>query len=149
MIRILNRSDEADLLDIFLLLKTQSPEITGFSSWSNTKILNELKIAQSLAYVDEKVRGFIIYRAIPGGYEVILLGTHPQHQRRGIMAKILDALVAQLEPNQLIWLEVHEKNKNAQRLYEKLGFKTVGRRPRYYSDGSDCLNLEYRAKALL
>jgi ribosomal-protein-alanine N-acetyltransferase len=46
------------------------------------------------------------------------------------------------------FLEVKASNKGAQRLYAKLGFEEVGRRRRYYSDGSDAVLMRRQAGAL-
>ena len=145
MIRTPNHNDEQRLIEIFHALKQKTPEITGFQSWTDSKFLSELKIAGALVLDDHEIQGFVLYRTIPDGYEVTLLGTDPKIQRRGVMVKILRGLIGLLQKDQHIWLEVHEKNDAARHLYDKLGFKTTGKRPRYYSDGSDCLNLEYKS----
>ena len=45
---------------------------------------------------------------------------------------------------QVAWLEVRPSNHPALNLYQSLGFKEVGRRPRYYDDTQeDALLLTY------
>ena len=145
MIRTANFSDTPALLELFILLKAQDVGVTGFQSWNESKFEAELKVALVKVFEGPEIRGFVLYRAIPDGFEITLLGTHPQYQKTGIMRLILKDLLSSLSPSQIIWLEVHEKNNAARRLYEQLGFKTTGRRPRYYYDGSDALNLEYKS----
>ena len=46
--------------------------------------------------------------------------------------------------NREVWLEVHEMNKPAIKLYQDLGFITVGNRSNYYSDGGKAILLSLR-----
>ncbi len=145
MIRMLNPNDSAAILSVFRSIKSLNSQLTGFASWSESKFLDELKMAHVMVCDDDRVKGFVLYRTIPDGYEITLLGTDPRFQKQGVMVKILTGIQNLLNKDHVIWLEVHEKNHAARCLYEKLGFKTTGRRPRYYSDGADCLNLEYKS----
>jgi len=67
---------------------------------------------------------------------------HPDWQGRGLgewimLGAIRQAIKLRVE---LVTLEVRTSNLKAQALYQKLGFETVGRRRRYYSDsGEDAL----------
>ena len=65
------------------------------------------------------------------GY-VTNIATLPAYRRQGI-AKALIKTAMQNEM-EFITLEVRESNIPAFRLYEKLGFSEVGRRPNYYSN---------------
>ena len=60
-------------------------------------------------------------------------------QRRGIATKILWHLIGVAQERNAVYmrLEVRESNRAAQALYEKEGFVTDGRRPRYYRVGNE------------
>ena len=51
------------------------------------------------------------------------------------MEQLLSELIAQQPAETELWLEVHEANGPARKLYEKVCFVEVGKRPRYYADG--------------
>ena len=58
----------------------------------------------------------------------------PQYRRQGVAQALVEALVAHLKERENIslTLEVRVSNDPAIRLYTKMGFQQVGRRPRYY-----------------
>lgn len=64
-----------------------------------------------------------------------------RYRRGGVGSKILESLIecARLKGATEIFLEVRVSNAPAMRLYLKKGFVGVYARPRYYSDGEDCL----------
>lgn len=87
-----------------------------------------------------QVEAFILYRDLGAAQEVTFLATHPDLRQKGVMSRLVIHLIKSRLPGIELWLEVHEKNISARRLYEKCGFRQVGARPRYYSDGgSACL----------
>lgn len=83
-------------------------------------------------------RSFIAYRMNVEAIEIIALATQPGMGRQGIMIQTYTAWLAALAGKKLnqraIWLEVHEDNAPALKLYLKLGFLETGRRPKYYKD---------------
>jgi ribosomal protein S18 acetylase RimI-like enzyme len=78
---------------------------------------------------------------LPQAWELPVLATHPAHQGRGHMKKLLSSVISARCQDAEIWLEVHEGNLSARSLYNSLGFTEVGRRPRYYADGGTALLL--------
>lgn len=74
---------------------------------------------------------------------ITMLGIHPQYQGRGLGQALLTSLLtlARLEQANRATLEVNIANAAAVKLYQKLGFKTAGRRPHYYDNGEDALIL--------
>jgi ribosomal-protein-alanine N-acetyltransferase len=70
--------------------------------------------------------------------------------RQGIADQLLQALLdqAQTLAASRILLEVRESNMPARRLYEKHGFREVGRRRRYYNHPpEDAFLYEYRCES--
>ncbi len=87
-------------------------------------------------------QAFICYQELSGDYEIIALGVSPRFQNKGLMRKLLGHFVDFVcTKESKIFLEVHEKNTRALRLYESSGFRIDGIRKNYYSDGSAALNL--------
>ena len=65
--------------------------------------------------------------------ELLMIATHPDHQRRGIGEILTRAIIDDVSQNRskLIFLEVREGNP-ALNLYLRVGFLQVGRREKYY-----------------
>jgi ribosomal-protein-alanine acetyltransferase len=83
-----------------------------------------------VAEVAEQIAGFSVSRTIDAGeVEVLNIAVCPSFRRRGIATRLLRSIRA----NHLI-LEVRESNLAARTLYEKLGFREIGRRDKYYDD---------------
>ena len=80
--------------------------------------------------------GFAALWAIGEEAHIITLGVHPDWRRQGIGCQLIGRLLQVAIEQQMGWatLEVRASNQGAIALYESLGFKSVGRRKRYYSD---------------
>lgn len=88
--------------------------------------------------------GFGCLWSIVDEAHITILAVHPQHQSRGLGQAILVALLwsANRRGLERASLEVRASNKSAIALYQKFGFKTAGRRRKYYQDtGEDALIL--------
>ena len=64
------------------------------------------------------------------------VAVHPAHRGRGISRKMLEILMSEARADgvQAFTLEVRAGNEVAVNLYESLGFRTEGVRPRFYDD---------------
>nr|WP_246526858.1 GNAT family N-acetyltransferase [Plastoroseomonas hellenica] len=91
----------------------------------------------------EEPLGFGLARAMAGEAELLTLAVRPAAQRRGIGRALFGALAGQAKTfgADMLFLEVAEGNLAAHRLYTTAGAMEVGRRRRYYTDGSDALVL--------
>lgn len=86
---------------------------------------------------------------IAGGEgEILTLAVAPPARRRGIGRLLLGEALIRLAAAsaRVVFLEVALKNTAALALYTSFEFTAVGRRPRYYSDGSDALVLRLALK---
>lgn len=84
--------------------------------------------------------GFVVYRIAADEAEIITIGVNPDFRRNGIASAMIGIIEKTLK-NQAVkklFLEVASNNIPAQKLYESMGFKTVGLRPKYY-DGVDAI----------
>lgn len=105
--------------------------------WSADSIAWELENNLALwlvALEGDTVVGYIGSQSVLGESDMMNIAVHPDFRRKGIAEKLITELIAQLREkgNYCLTLEVRASNEPAQRLYEKLGFATVGRRRNYY-----------------
>ncbi|MHC0064014.1 ribosomal protein S18-alanine N-acetyltransferase [Nostoc sp. UIC 10890] len=70
---------------------------------------------------------------------ITILAVHPQYHRQGMGAALLYALIKTACDRKMerATLEVRASNLGAISLYQKFGFKTAGRRRRYYQDNDE------------
>ena len=87
---------------------------------------------------DNLIKGFIICNHLYEKMEILLLFVKDEYRNLGIGKKLVEYLY---NLSKIITLEVSVENYPALHLYEKLGFKEVGRRPKYYK-GIDALIME-------
>ncbi len=83
--------------------------------------------------------GFICAQAVAGDWEIENVVVAAEFLRRGIANELLRELIrrAASEAAPAILLEVRESNLAARGLYEKQGFREVGRRRAYYRDPAE------------
>ncbi len=105
--------------------------------WSRKSIASELENELSLWLValdGETVAGYVGSQTVLGETDMMNLAVHPQRRRQGVGHALIDALISRLRErgSHCLTLEVRAGNVPARKLYEKLGFAAVGRRPGYY-----------------
>ncbi|MDA8088141.1 MAG: ribosomal protein S18-alanine N-acetyltransferase [Nitrospiraceae bacterium] len=107
--------------------------------WSALSFKNEIYNPYSIALVamlGGTVAGYIIanYRFNEG--HILNVTVHPGHVRKKIGTHLLELVVDMLRQKQcrVVYLEVRASNLGARHLYERLGFREVGRRKFYYTD---------------
>ncbi len=85
----------------------------------------------------------ILVRVAADEAEILTLAVAPPARRRGSGHALLMAAasIAASQGARVLFLEVSVANIAARALYTKAGFMPAGRRPHYYSDGSDALVL--------
>ncbi len=88
---------------------------------------------------EQYILGFAGFWIMPDEAHITALGVRSNHRRSGMGERLLISLIdlATQLSIKTITLEVRVSNKSAQSLYQKYGFQTVGRRPRYYSNNSE------------
>lgn len=85
-------------------------------------------------YMDgETVLGYLEIRLVDGVVDVMNLFVNEENRRQGIGTKLMNKMIDE-EDYSRIMLEVNENNNPAIRLYNKLGFKEISLRERYYGE---------------
>ena len=105
--------------------------------WSENSVASELNNDLALWLVamnDDTVVGYIGSQTVAGETDVMNIAVHPDWRRRGIAQSLIECLVVELKNrgSEALMLVVRASNAPAIALYEKLGFRQVGRRPNYY-----------------
>ena len=107
--------------------------------WSEVSFLSEVHSEHSIAKIAEFkkiVVAYIIVKCIEDECHLLNLAVHPDYRRCSIAKAMLSNIIQELkeEGYSFFYLEVRASNYAARRLYEKLGFKTIGTRKGYYVD---------------
>ncbi len=90
----------------------------------------------------ERVLGYSCFWSLTGELQLVNIAVHPELRDKGLGRKLLHHLLLEADSRaaEKIFLEVRPSNRAAIGLYEKLGFKVLYRRPRYYTpEGEDAL----------
>ncbi len=87
--------------------------------------------------------GMLLARVTADEAEILTLAVEPRARRRGVGTTLLTKALAEAHRRgaRAVLLEVSVGNTPARVLYDRAGFVEVGRRPRYYADGSDAMIL--------
>ena len=105
--------------------------------WSERSIASELNNPLSLWLVATErdiVAGYVGSQTVLDETDMMNIAVHPDFRRTGVAEALINALIAELQNlgSKCLTLEVRASNEPARKLYEKLGFAQVGRRPNYY-----------------
>ena len=105
--------------------------------WSLRSIESELENPLALwlvALKEGKAVGYVGSQTVMGETDMMNVAVCPENRREGIGEALINELVLRLRDlgSCSLTLEVRSSNEPAKRLYEKLGFCQVGRRPGYY-----------------
>ena len=139
------RSAALDDVPAILAIEQQAP---GAAHWTREQynklvsggvVLVAEESAEEAAEEAGKVCGFVCAQAVAGEWEIENVVVAARSRRCGVANELMRALIqrAKNEVAQAILLEVRESNLAARRLYEKHGFREVGRRRAYYRDPAE------------
>lgn len=106
--------------------------------WSQRSVASELDNPLALWLVweeDGQVLGYVGSQTVLDETDMMNVAVSAQARHRGIAQALVEELVLRLKQrgSRCLTLEVRASNAPAIALYEKLGFRQVGRRPNYYS----------------
>lgn len=132
-------ADEYDL-DQVVQIENESFE----SPWSKDYFKYELFNPITNFYVIENSKqlvGYVIFWHLMDEFHIANIAVHSQFRKLGLGTTLLNYVIEMALKNKVksITLEVNEKNQPAINLYQKFGFKPVGRRPKYYENRDDAI----------
>ena len=110
--------------------------------WSRNAFVQELTNPVSHLWAllaGGALSGYICFWMFDSEIQLINVAVHPEKRGNGLGLFLLEKMIETGVANGMhkIWLEVRTSNLPAQKLYDKLGFSTVGRRPLYYRDTNE------------
>ncbi len=145
LIRPLSVEDSATVAQLIHESRLVSPNYPVGGVWTQDQISAACTIG-GWAYISspcDQILAFVLAHRSAAVLDISYLATAPAARGRGVMFQLLLHLIRTRETDQQIWLEVHESNLPARRLYEKAGFACVGKRCHYYTDRGHALLYNY------
>jgi [ribosomal protein S18]-alanine N-acetyltransferase len=125
------------------------PQVIGIerrafpTPWSLTMFVLELSKPSGVclaAIQDEKVIGYLICSRYDQVWHLMNIAVDPPTRRRGVARALLEQMIERAGSEESYTLEVRTSNAGAIVLYERFGFRSAGKRPRYYRDtGEDAV----------
>lgn len=117
---------------------------SGSVSWGIESIKTSLEKPNSIFVAENNegsITGFIAVLVVSDELQILNIVVSPEFRNKGIATLLIRsaAIHAATIGAQNCFLEVDAANQPALSLYEKLGFKETGRRPKYYSNGNDAI----------
>ena len=111
----------------------------GWSDGEFERLLLERNVVAHRAVLGRALHGFILSRLAGGEAEILSVAVAPARRGRGLARALLNLHMRRLAGlgAQAVFLEVDEGNEPARRLYQRAGFREVGRRQGYYQQGRE------------
>lgn len=81
----------------------------------------------------EKTLGYLEIRNVDNVIDIMNLYVNEEERHKGIATALMNEVIEKEEYSRIM-LEVNENNNEALRLYNKLGFKEISLRERYYGE---------------
>jgi [ribosomal protein S18]-alanine N-acetyltransferase len=111
----------------------------GWSEDEFERLLLDRAVVAHRARIGRRLVGFIISRIIAGEAEILSVAVASTRRGKGLARQMLNLHLRRLAGlgTRTVFLEVSEGNVPANRLYQRAGFRAVGRREGYYPDRLD------------
>jgi ribosomal-protein-alanine N-acetyltransferase len=122
------------------------------SPWSLAMFVLELSKPSGIclaAELDGELVGYLICSRYDTVWHVMNVAVDPGLRRRRIATTLLETLIARVEREAQLTLEVRRSNVGAIELYERFGFRSAGVRRRYYQDNGEDAIVMWRTPATL
>ena len=110
--------------------------------WDEAAIAAQLSLPGGFGLFDP-TGGMVLGRIAADEAEILALAVIPARRRAGLGRALLAAAESHVGAagGRVVFLEVAESNAAARALYGAAGYREIGRRSRYYRDGTDALVL--------
>ena len=112
--------------------------LDSFMNWTKPQLLECLELYHVWALLEHgEIKTALCVRQIDQNWEVLWVQTRPEFLKKGFAFQLIRHWLDNATHSAVeVWLEVHEKNLGALRLYEKLEFAKHSFRKNYYPDGA-------------
>jgi ribosomal-protein-alanine N-acetyltransferase len=111
--------------------------------WSLAMFVLELSKPSGICLVateGSELLGYLVCSRYDRVWHLMNVAVAPERRRRGVASRLIARLIAEAGDELPFTLEVRVSNREAIAMYERLGFRSAGVRPRYYQDnGEDAL----------
>ena len=111
--------------------------------WSLAMFVLELSKPSGIclaAYADDELLGYLVCSRYDQVWHLMNVAVSPERRRAGVARRLISQLLEESGRRLPLTLEVRVSNHPAISMYEDLGFRSAGVRPRYYQDnGEDAL----------
>ena len=144
----IRRLTYADLPQVIAIERRSFP-----TPWSLAMFVLELSKPGGVclaARAGDRLAGYLICSRYDSVWHVMNVSVDPDRRREGIATALLDKLLERVaDPGARFTLEVRTSNEGAIALYERFGFRSAGRRRRYYQDNGEDALIMWRTPATL
>ncbi len=122
--------------DIPSVLKIEKETI---NSWTANQFADEINNNNSFFYVlerDETIIGYIVVWKVYDEIHLNSIAITEKERGNSLGNLLIDSVINEIKPDCItrIILEVRSRNKSAISFYDKLGFRNIGTRKKYYDD---------------
>jgi [ribosomal protein S18]-alanine N-acetyltransferase len=111
--------------------------------WSLAMFVLELSKPSGICLAaedEEGLVGYLVCARYDDVWHLMNVAVHPERRRRGVATDLIEKLFEEAGPGSRFTLEVRVSNVPAIDMYRRFGFRSAGRRRRYYHDnGEDAL----------
>src|SRR5215207_7143491 len=111
--------------------------------WSLAMFVLELSKPSGICLAaenDDGLIGYLVCARYDDVWHLMNVAVHPEQRRRGVATDMIERLFEEAGAGSRFTLEVRISNGPAIAMYERFGFRSAGRRRRYYHDnGEDAL----------
>lgn len=127
-------------LDRLYEIEMKCFETEAFTKQQIAYLITDSNSVILVSRVKDEVVGFVIGKTYmdkkPAAGQILTIDVSPKHRRKGIGQRLLHEIEKTLKDKgvKICYLEVRENNFVALSLYQKLGYKRVGRLENYYGN---------------
>ena len=143
------RSEARDEAPVRRLAYSDLPAVVSIerrsfpAPWSLAMFVLELSKPSGIclaAVEDGELAGYLVCSRYDRVWHLMNVAVAPERRRRGVASRLIGRLLEEGGEKLPFTLEVRVSNREAIAMYERLGFRSAGVRPRYYQDnGEDAL----------
>ena len=134
----LRRLGYGDLPSVIAIERRSFP-----TPWSLAMFVLELSKPSGICLAAEDDQGLVAYLVCArydDVWHLMNVAVHPDRRRRGLATELIERLFEEAGEGARFTLEVRVSNGPAIAMYQRFGFRSAGRRRRYYHDnGEDAL----------